>query len=175
MISEITTIRPVKKNEVVMLKQISEFTFLETYASENTEEDMDAYLSENFSIESLTRQLSNPDSFFFFAELQDKIVGYLKLNRGKAQTDSKLSQALEIERIYVHPDYQRRKIGHSLLRKTYETARSMHLKTVWLGVWTRNLKAIAFYKKNGFIVFAEHMFYVGSDAQKDVLMKIELD
>ena len=40
----------------------------------------------------------------------------------------------------------------------------------WLGVWERNPKAIAFYTKFDFREVGEHVFQLGNDAQRDVVM-----
>jgi len=41
---------------------------------------------------------------------------------------------------------------------------------MWLGVWERNLRAIAFYAKCGFIDVGSHVFELGSDLQTDRIM-----
>jgi ribosomal protein S18 acetylase RimI-like enzyme len=43
---------------------------------------------------------------------------------------------------------------------------------VWLGVWEKNLRAIQFYKKNGFVEFDQHLFILGDDPQTDIMMKL---
>jgi ribosomal protein S18 acetylase RimI-like enzyme len=45
---------------------------------------------------------------------------------------------------------------------------------MWLGVWEENPRAIRFYQKLGFVEFGEHIFQLGDDAQRDVLMKKKL-
>jgi len=45
---------------------------------------------------------------------------------------------------------------------------------VWLGVWEENPRAIAFYKKNGFVEFDKHIFKLGNDEQTDIMMKLQL-
>jgi len=41
---------------------------------------------------------------------------------------------------------------------------------VWLGVWERNPRAISFYKKFGFIEVGDHVFPLGNDPQRDIVM-----
>lgn len=167
-------IRRVKKNEIDLLSDIGSKTFIDTYSEYNTETDMKNYLSENFSLDSVRTQFENQDSFFYFAELENNNVGYIKLNKGAAQTESKLENALEIERIYVVKGFQGKRIGNQLLQQSIETGKSLGLSTLWLGVWDRNVKAIEFYLKNGFVEFAQHSFMLGSDLQNDAMMKLDL-
>jgi ribosomal protein S18 acetylase RimI-like enzyme len=174
MFSESITIREVKRDEVLELQKISQQTFYNTYASQNTEEDMQNYLSENFSADALACELEIEDSYFYFAETEGKLVGYLKINKGKAQTTSKLKNAFEIERIYVVEGFKGRYIGKQLLHKTIEIAKQEEINTIWLGVWEKNTQAISFYEKNGFKAFDDHIFIIGNDPQKDILMKLEI-
>jgi ribosomal protein S18 acetylase RimI-like enzyme len=40
----------------------------------------------------------------------------------------------------------------------------------WLGVWEHNPRAIAFYRKWGFVEVGEHTFPVGDDPQRDLVL-----
>lgn len=42
--------------------------------------------------------------------------------------------------------------------------------TLWLGVWERNAREIAFYAKCGFEDVGSHTFMIGTDAQVDRVM-----
>lgn len=156
------------------IQQIGRETFFETFAEDNTEEDMKRYLEENFSTEKIRTELINPDSLFFIAWEDENPIGYLKLNSGKAQTELHDDVSIEIERIYVKSLYHGKKVGQLLYEKAIEVAKAQKKLYIWLGVWERNLKAIKFYEKNGFVAFDKHIFRVGNDEQTDILMRKEL-
>jgi hypothetical protein len=88
-----------KSSEINDLQKISKDTFVEAFSNQNSEENMRKYLEENLSIKQLTNELLNSESLFYFARMDDKIIGYLKVNFGKAQTDFKEDDSIEIERI----------------------------------------------------------------------------
>ena len=111
---------------------------------------------------------------FYFAKIDNKIAGYLKVNTSTAQTELHDADALEIERIYVINEFQGKKIGQILFDKAIEIAKGQSLKYIWLGVWEKNEKAIQFYEKNGLVKFDTHIFKLGSDVQTDVMMKLVL-
>ena len=161
-------------NDVEDLKKIGRRTFLETFSAENSEEDMQKYLEENFASGKLTRELKEQDSDFYFAKKEGKILGYLKVNWGNAQTEHQDLEALEIERIYVLKEYQGEKVGQLLYNKALKLARKKNVSYIWLGVWEENHRAINFYKKNGFEEFGKHIFKLGNDEQVDLLMKKDL-
>lgn len=168
------TIRKATLNDIEQLQKIGRETFFETFSSSNTEENMRKYLEEGFSIEKLTDELNNENSAFYFALSETKVIGYLKINFGASQTELKDEKALEIERIYVLKEFHGKKVGQILYEKAIEIAKQKNSDYVWLGVWEENLRAISFYKKNGFVEFDKHIFKLGNDEQTDIMMKLKL-
>ncbi len=167
-------IRKATEMDVVALQKIGKQTFFETFASSNSEENMQKYLEEGFSMEKLHSELSNPASEFYFAEINNEIIGYLKINFGQSQTELNDEKAIEIERIYVLKDFHGHKVGQVLYEKAIEVAKEKEADYIWLGVWEENPRAIAFYKKNGFFEFDKHIFRLGDDEQTDIMMKMML-
>jgi len=164
----------VSLNDIDQLQRIGRLTFSETFSSANTEANMIKYLEKEFSKEKLTYELSNKNSEFYFAVLENSIIGYLKLNFGQSQTELKDSKSLEIERIYVLKEYHGKNVGQILYDKAIQIAKQININYVWLGVWGKNPRAINFYKKNGFVEFDKHIFKLGNDEQTDIMMKLQL-
>ncbi|OMQ09052.1 GNAT family N-acetyltransferase [[Flexibacter] sp. ATCC 35103] len=171
---ETIEIKRVTVQDINQLKEMGRKTFHETFSESNSEQNMQKYLDEKFSTEKLTEELNNTDSEFYFATLENNAIGYLKVNFGKSQTELKDDKALEIERIYVSKEFHGKKIGQLLYDKAIEIARNNHNDYVWLGVWEKNLRAIGFYKKNGFVEFDKHIFKLGNEEQTDLMMKLKL-
>lgn len=167
-------IRKVNIQDIEKLKEIGKLTFAETFSSENSEENMKEYLENGFSTEKLTAELTDSNAEFYFAQLDKKIIGYLKVNVGQSQTEIKDKNALEIERIYVLKEFHGKKVGQILYEKAIELAKEKNVEYVWLGVWEQNPRAIRFYEKNGFIAFDKHIFKLGDDEQTDIMMKLKL-
>jgi hypothetical protein len=156
------------------LQKIGRQTFFESFSSGNTEENMRKYLDEGFSFGKLTAELSDKNSEFYFATLDNKVVGYLKINFGKSQTDLQQENAIEVERIYILNEFQGKKIGQLLFDKAIQISIQEKADYIWLGVWEENVRAIKFYLKNGFVEFDKHIFKLGNDEQTDIMMKLEL-
>ncbi len=164
----------VTSKEIEELQTLGRQTFYETFADGNTKENMERYLSEGFNIDKLMSELENPFSQFYFAKLDKKAIGYLKINFDNAQTELNDSKALEIERIYVIKEFHGKQVGQLLYDKALEIAKQKGLNFMWLGVWEENPRAINFYKKNGFIEFDKHIFKLGNDEQTDIMMKLKI-
>lgn len=143
-------ITKITSTRVYQLQAIGKQTFLKTFAEVNSEENMKSYLEKEFAIEKLQAQLNNKDSAFYFATLNDNVIGYLKINFGQSRTELKDNKALEIERIYVLKEFHGKKVGQLLYNKAIQIAKEKNADYVWLGVWEENTRAINFYKKKWF-------------------------
>lgn len=169
-----TTIIKVTTNDITSLQSIGKQTFYETFVAGNTEEDMQTYLNESFNTDKLIMEVQEQNSEFYFALLNNKPIGYLKLNFGEAQTELKDEIAIEIERIYVLKGFHGKQVGQILYNQALHVAKQANANYIWLGVWEKNLRAINFYKKNGFEEFDKHLFKLGKDEQIDIMMKLKL-
>jgi diamine N-acetyltransferase len=165
---------PCTSNDAEKLAEISSKTFVDAFASYNTEENMQTYLAESYSIAQISKELANPDSLHFFLLDTDEAIGFMKLNFAPAQADIKDPHSLEIQRIYLKKSYWGHGLGDVLMNRALYIAKDNHLSYVWLGVWNRNERAIKFYEKQGFVPFSSHTFMLGTDEQTDILMKLEL-
>lgn len=167
-------IKKVTLNDLDQLLKIARQTFYETFSAVNTAENMKKYLDERFSVEKLTAELSDSNTDFYFATLDSRVIGYLKINFGQSQTELQDDKAVEIERIYVSEEFHGKKVGQMLYDKVIQIARQRNADYVWLGVWEENHKALRFYRKNGFVEFDKHIFKLGDSEQTDFMMKFDL-
>jgi len=160
-------------DDLVKLREISIATFVTTFSQQNTAEDMKIYTTDAFSLAKVKEELMNKQSIFYFVLSNKTLLGYLKLNIEAAQSEP-VDNGLEIERIYLLADYQKKGIGQIMMDKAFEVAKKLQKPKVWLGVWEKNYGAIRFYQRNGFKKFTAHDFYLGKDLQTDWLMETNL-
>lgn len=167
-------LRPCTSDDWKALQQFGRDIFYATFSAQNTPENMAAYLGKAFNEQQVQSELANPNSAFWIALSDGRIVGYVKVNFRSAQQDLKDANSMEIERIYVDQTHQGRGLASLLLEKALELAKLANVDFVWLGVWEHNQRAIRFYEKSGFTVFGGHQFFLGDDEQTDLLMRFEL-
>lgn len=167
-------IKKISLNDLVALQTLSIKTFTDTFAKDNTPEDLKDYLDQAYTEEKLTSELQNKQSEFYFIHSDDQLAGYLKINVNDAQTETIEEDALEIERIYIDSDFKRLGLGKMLYNKAIERAKELNKTAIWLGVWERNFSAMKFYRKMGFTQVGAHSFFMGEDEQTDLIMKKNL-
>jgi GNAT superfamily N-acetyltransferase len=164
-------VRRARTDEARLLAKLGAQTFAETFAQDNTPENMAAYLADSFSVERLTAELIDPLSIFFIAEVDGIAAGYAMIHSGEALAEVTGDKPIELVRLYVSQKWLGRGVGPALMRECIEQARALGFQTIWLGVWERNHRAQAFYLKWNFHEVGEHPFQLGSDLQRDLLMQ----
>ena len=165
------TIRRGIREDAVLLSELGARTFSDTFAVDNTPEDMAAYVSTSFSVQQQTVELEDPASTFLIAEVNGHAAGYAMLHDGPPEKDVEGANPVELVRLYVSREWLGRGVGEQLMRACMDEARQAGHETLWLGVWERNARAQAFYRKWNFRTVGEHIFRLGSDLQRDLLME----
>jgi ribosomal protein S18 acetylase RimI-like enzyme len=167
------TIRPATVNDAAALS-LGATTFRETFEGENTPDDIARYLAEAFTPEQQAAEISDPASVVLLAEHQNgssrsELVGYAHLVSGDVPAAVRGPAPMELKRIYVSCAWHGRGVAQSLMNASIDSARARGAQTLWLGVWERNPRAVAFYAKYGFARVGEHTFMLGADSQTDWL------
>lgn len=165
---------PCTENHLDMLLEISKETYRDAFEAANDPKDFKAYMESTFTKERLGKSLKNPETFFFLVYAATDLVAYIKVNEGRAQSDIKSPDSLELERIYIRKEHQGRKIGKWLLEEVKKLTIERKKTYLWLGVWEQNTRAISFYERNGFSKFGTHPYFMGNDEQTDWLMRFDI-
>lgn len=168
------TLKHATEDDAEILTDLGRRTFIETYAKVNTPSNMALYLAETFGVEIQRREIRDPRRIIAIAWIEDQAVGFLHLLKGPADPSVTGVKPIEILRIYADARWHGKGVGVSLMEKALALAQSQGCDILWLGVWEKNLRAQAFYKKYGFHVVGEHLFRLGTDEQTDLIMSRSL-
>lgn len=168
-------IRNARSTDAQALAALAEATFRDTFAAANTPADMDHHCATAYGEAIQAREIASADRVTLVAEHDGRLVGYAQVRWGHTPACVEARAPGEIQRLYVVRDCHGRGVAHDLMRACLAALAARGTDVAWLGVWERNPKAIAFYRKFGFREVGAHVFTVGSDAQRDVVMARALD
>lgn len=164
------TLRKAHLDDASALSELAERTFRDTFAAANTREDMDLHCRTYYGEAIQAGEIANPAMVTLLSEDGGSLVGFAQLRWGGAP-DCVLARAPgEIQRLYVASDWHGKGVAQELMQACIETMRAHSSDVVWLGVWERNPRAISFYTKFGFAEVGDHVFAVGGDPQRDIVM-----
>jgi ribosomal protein S18 acetylase RimI-like enzyme len=161
------TIRAAVASDAAGLAELAARTFRDTFAAENAAEDMALHLARAYGPQQQGRELADPQIITLLADASGGSVGYAQLRRGPAPACVTGDAPIELWRFYIEREWHGHGIAQALMHHVEREARAAGARTLWLGVWERNERAKAFYRKCNFVDVGSHVFLVGSDAQTD--------
>jgi ribosomal protein S18 acetylase RimI-like enzyme len=160
------TIRRATPADAAPLARVAERIFRETFGPDNRAEDIEAYVARAYGEEPQRRELEDPAGIALLVEDGGALIAFAQL---RLTPDSPHGE-IEITRFYVDHSQHGRGVAQALMAVVAETATALQATKVWLGVWERNARAIAFYVKCGFVDAGSQPFLLGSDLQTDRVM-----
>jgi ribosomal protein S18 acetylase RimI-like enzyme len=153
--------------DAATLADLGRRTFEDTFARDNTAEDMTLFLARTYGEAQQRRELEDDGMITLIVEENGEALAYAQLRHAAAPTDD---NAVEIVRFYVDRPWHGRGIAQTLMAEAKRIARELHASALWLAVWERNPRAIAFYEKCGFHDAGSQPFLLGTDLQRDRVM-----
>lgn len=161
-------IRNATDADAAKLAEFGARTFYESFAADNTPDDMQKHLASAFSPDKQMAEIRNPDIETLIVEgAEDRWAGFAQLRAGKRAAGVPDRGSIELWRFYVDKAWHGQGIAAGLMDAAKQRARRRGASTLWLGVWERNARAQAFYRKQGFVRVGSQVFVVGSDPQTD--------
>jgi diamine N-acetyltransferase len=167
-------IRRANVEDAACLTELGARTFHETFASDNTEANMSAYLAEAFNVEKQLAELNDTDAVVLLAEVKGVAVGYSMIRADPWPDPVRGPNSIELVRLYVTSESIGTGIGAALMQASIDEAKASGFVTIWLGVWENNHRAQAFYRKWGFETVGTQTFQLGDDPQRDFTMQRSL-
>lgn len=168
------TIRSALTADAAALARLAKETFRDTFAADNTAEDMEAHCASAYGAEIQRREIEDEAiDTLLVADEAGELVAYAQLRLGAPPTVT-IPEPIELWRFYVTASHHGRGLARRLMSAVIDRARRRGARTLWLGVWERNLRAQKFYRKCGFADIGSHTFVLGRDRQTDLLMALQI-
>ena len=149
--AEKTTMELQKANitDITKLRKICIEAYSKSFYDHWNEGGLEWYLDKEFSIERLTSDLLDTKTAYYFITHELNHVGFIKI-RNQEHKILEIENAVELEKIYVLPEYKGMGIGKLALIEIIKITKAQDYKNMFLCVIDTNANAIAFYEKLGF-------------------------
>lgn len=169
------SIRRATLSDALALSELAASTFAETFGADNTTEDLAAHLQSSYGAAQQSAELSDPDVMTLLAYTGTELVGFAQVRRKSAPDCVIHERCIELHRFYLVLAAHGRGVAAPLMVAARAAAQDLGGLHLWLGVWERNPRAVAFYIKSGFAQVGSHHFLVGSDRQTDWVVCQSID
>jgi ribosomal protein S18 acetylase RimI-like enzyme len=168
-------IRTATADDVATFTEFGARTFYESFGADNSPEDMAKHLASAWHPDLQRREILDASIDTLLArDSQGALAGFAQVRDGVAPESVAMSRPVELWRFYVDRPWQGRGLASALMNAVFERARARGGRELWLGVWERNERARAFYRKCGFEKVGQKIFVVGTDPQTDHVMLRQL-
>lgn len=152
------------------LARLAEVTFRETFGAHNSAQDMDAHCGAYFGEDIQAAEIATQDHDTLVFESSATLVGFAQVRWGVVPQCVGDPSAGEIRRLYVSKAFHGAGVAQALMGGCLDLMAARGARHAWLGVWENNPRAIAFYMKHAFVDVGEHIFQLGNDLQRDLIM-----
>lgn len=160
-------IRPLAESEIESLGKLAHEIWHAHYPGIISCEQIDFMLAQRYSAEAIRDSLTG--QHWLAAWLGSDMAGFAHSLAGDA------SGTWKLDKLYVHPSYQRTGIGQALLQATVDRVRQAGGRRLVLRVNRHNEAALAAYAKYGFRVYGEHVLDIGNGfVMDDYLLEMNL-
>jgi ribosomal protein S18 acetylase RimI-like enzyme len=164
------TLRRAQATDARALAQLAESTFRAAFAAANSDADMQRHCEASYGEVLQRAEILDPGRETWVATAHGSLIAFLQLRLAMPCPAGPPGAGVEIQRLYVEAAYHGRGVAHELMALAIRRATAAGAATLWLGVWEHNPRALAFYRKWGFATVGEHIFRVGEDPQRDLLL-----
>ncbi len=147
-------------------------SFVAAFEDLYSPEDLNAFLTENYSLDTWQRQASQPDRPIWVATTSDgNLVGYAQASSCDLPIEPMPDGALQLRRLYVRPDILSAGIGAALMLRVFEWVEAAGRPPLFLGVWSGNDRAQKFYARYRFSKVGEYDFPVGAQVDREFIFR----
>lgn len=161
-------IRQATAGDAAALAVFAARTFDETYGKDNRPEDLALHLATAFGPRQQAAELADPHVVTLLAHCDGRLAAYAQVRRAVPPPCVAGRAPIELHRLYIDRPWHGRGVSQRLLAEVRTVAAvQFGGATLWLKVWERNARAIAFYAKSAFVDVGVADYFVGTDRQTD--------
>jgi len=144
------SVRKANSYDAEMISLIGKISFRKAFGNVFDKNNLEEYLKNVYKPDKIEVSINRENNAWFVAELDDRPVGFAKVRKFSLNDEIESVSQMQLEKIYVLPEYQGSGAGSRLLDEVLNLALELSPDYIWLDVYASNEKAIRFYERSGF-------------------------
>ena len=146
--------------------------FTDTYRGLDDAQEIADYVAEHFQPAVLAGVIQDPACTTLLADVAGQLAGYAVVRAEPAPACVAGPAPLQLWRLYLGEGFIGQGLGARLMAEVHAQARRRGARTLWLGVYDRNVRAVEFYKRFGFAQVGSQEFLFGGRLYMDPIYAI---
>lgn len=144
-------IRAATTEDAQSLSALAIHVWLNTYATDGVRRDLAEEVLTAHSVDVFLSQISSSQhEKIYIAEIDNALLGFVDITSDTASPGLGMASGLEINTLYVQPEFHKKGIGKALLQRAEQKTLNLNVPLLWLTAWSGNVNAIDFYKHCGY-------------------------
>lgn len=136
----------------------------------NDREELFEYLEYTYNPLKLVKSLRKENNIYLLACKEGEPAGFVKIKKHSLNDQIESGAQMELQKIYVLPEYQSHGIGAALMKQVKILTEKLYPDYIWLDTHISNLRAVKFYERHGFQKMGTYYFTIGSQSFEYFLM-----
>lgn len=166
-------LRKAEPQDAVALSALCRATFIAEFGHLYTERNLNTFLDSSYTCAVQAAEIADAELHVTVVEQHGRLVGYALSGPCVLPVADMPPCAYQLRRIYLLPESTGQGLGMALLGDALAFFREKHASAVYVGVWSENFRAQAFYRKAGFEKVGEHIFMIGEHADEDWILRLK--
>lgn len=143
-------IRKANREDCSSISDIGRRSFSHAFGYLFPEDGLLRYLDQTYALDKILNSLVKANNVYFVAEVDGKLIGFLKIKLNSQHPFFTADQSLQIQKLYVDPLSFSQGAGGYLMRSAEKAVDHRGFDSVWLAVHEENHRAIQFYQTMGY-------------------------
>ena len=139
--------------DVEAVSALARVVWQTTYPALISQAQIEAMLADRYAVARIRSQLDDPRHAWWVVRQNSTPVGF-----AHAVLES---TGCKLDKLYIHPDHQRQRIGTTLVHAIQQWAKQQQAGRLWLQVNRGNAQAITAYRKYGFRIVESRVYDIG--------------
>lgn len=154
------TIQKATPAEAKLIADIAAKSYIQSHGTGAPAADIALYVSKNFALYVVEEELNNHENIFHIIYYKGHPVGYSKIVFNKSHPLIECATVTKLERLYLLQEFYGLKLGLTLFEFIIDLSKKSNQDGIWLCVWTKNQRALTFYKRSGFEIIGSINFKI---------------
>lgn len=154
-------IRHATVDDAIALASFAARAFTDTYLGLDDPQEIADYCAEHFQPEVMAGVIQDPACTTLLAWVGEQLAGYAILRDKPPPACVTGPQPLQLWRLYLCQGFIGQGLGARMMAEAHAQARQHGARTLWLSVYDRNVRAVEFYGRFGFVQVGTSQFLFG--------------
>lgn len=169
------SIRAATRTDARQMASFAAQRFIDTFGFNYDPNDLAEFVAQKYNEVVFANYIENPAIQNLLAISENgAIIGYSQTGPMGLPLENSIPNSLELYRFYIADEAKGSGLAMRLFESLMAFVKSKNAPVLYLGVWSQNHRALAFYHKLGFEIVGKYLYQVGNTFDDERIMRLKI-